>query len=172
MAAWNEELLRRSRDASFEVEGVRNGKVFNASRRVTAVASGANTDSIFLTGGVPVVFFQRDIGRTGSGISATIFQAPTYTGGTPASVYNVNASSVAVSTISLLASPTVTVTGTQISASAFAIGNTTGGGQGGLAQIGQPLYMKPNTAYLLRVTNLDAGSSDFSSFISWYEGYL
>lgn len=172
MTAWNEELLRRSRDASFETEGIRTGKVFNASRRVVGVAAGANTDSIFLVGSLPVVFFQRDIGRTGSGISATIYQAPVYTGGTPAAVYNVNTNSSVVSSISLLAAPTITSTGIQIAASAFAVGNTTGSGQGGIASIGQALYMKPGTAYLLRVTNLDSGTADFTSFISWYEGAL
>lgn len=170
--SWNEESLRRARDAAFEVEGIRKGKVFNASRRVTGLSAGANADSVFLTGELPVVFFQRDIGRTGSGISATIFQVPTYTGGAVSPVYNVNPNVATPSSITLLAAPTVTGTGTQILASAFAIGNTTGSGQGGLASIGQALYMKPNTAYLLRITNLDAGATDFTSVISWYEGYL
>lgn len=170
--AWNEDAGRNLKYAALEFDGARNSKVFNASRRVTGVATGSNTDSIFLTGAVPVVFFQRDIGRTGSGVSATIFKAPTYTGGTPAAVYNVNTITSAASTIQLLAAPTVTVTGTQAGATAFAIGNTTGGGQGGLASLGQALYMAPNTAYLLRVTSLDSASQDFTSFISWYEGGL
>lgn len=172
MAAWNEELLRRLRDGSFTTEGVRKSKIFNASRRVTALAGGANADSVFITGALPVVFFERDIGRTGAGISAAIYRGPTYTGGTAGAVYNVNDLQHVDSTIQLLAGVTTTVVGEQTVATSYAIGNVTGSGQGGMAVLGQPLYMLPNTTYLLRITNLDAAASDFTSFISWYEGYL
>lgn len=134
------------------------------------MATGANLDSVFITGSKPVVFFERTIGRTGAGVSASIYRGPTYTGGTVAEVFNTNDVEFIASTIVLRANPTVTATGEQTVATAYAIGNTTGSGQGALATIGQPLYMLPNTTYLLRITNLDAGASDFTSFISWYEG--
>lgn len=170
--SWNEQVLRRIRDGSFVAEGLRTSKVFNASRRVTGVATGATLDSVFITGNRPVIFFERNIGRSGSGVSAAIYRGPTYTGGTPAEVFNTNDVIFTPSTITLLTSPSVTVVGEQTIATSYAIGNTTGAGQGGIAVMGQPLYMLPNTAYLLRITNLDAGASDFTSFISWYEGYL
>ena len=170
--SWNEQVLRSLRDESFVSEGIRTSKVFNASRRVTGVATGANLDSIFITGSKPVVFFERTIGRSGAGVSASIYRGPTYTGGTVAEVFNTNDVKFIASGISLLANPTVTVVGEQTVATSYAIGNATGSGQGGFATIGQPLYMLPNTTYLLRITNLDAGSSDFTSFISWYEGAL
>lgn len=170
MAAWNEEVLRRIRDSSYVTEGIRKSKVFNASRRVTGLATGANADSVFITGALPVIFFERDVGRSGAGISATIFRGPTYTGGTPGAVYNTNDVAHVDSTVQLLAGVTVTATGEQTVATSYAIGNATGGGQGGIAVLGNPLYMLPNTTYLLRITSLDAASQDFTSFISWYEG--
>ncbi|MGL4584077.1 MAG: hypothetical protein ACRCVU_13990 [Flavobacterium sp.] len=167
---FNEDVLKGIKSGTLIQTGIKESKVFNASRYVTALAAGANADSIFITGALPVVFFERTIGRSGSGISATIYRTPTYTGGTPAIVYNCNDLNDKDSTIQLLAAPTVTVVGTQTGATAFAIGNTSNQGRGDSANLGQPLFMLPNTTYLLRITSLDAAAQNFSSNISWYEG--
>uniref|UniRef100_UPI001F389FF6 hypothetical protein n=1 Tax=Escherichia coli TaxID=562 RepID=UPI001F389FF6 len=68
--------------------------------------------------------------------------------------------------------PTVTVVGTQTIATSYAIGNTSNQGQGGIAELKQPLYMLPDTAYLLRITSLDSQAQDITASIAWYEGYL
>lgn len=169
---WNEKVNRGIRDASFTTEGLRPSKIFTASRRVTGLAAGANADSVFIVGSKPVVFFSRLIGRSGTGVSAAIFRGPTYTGGTLAEVFNTNDVSFIASTIQLLTTPTVTAPGEQTIATGWAIGNSSNQGQGGVNLLGVPLYMLPNTAYLLRVTSLDTQAQDFSSFISWYEGDL
>lgn len=172
--AWNEGVLRALRDGAIIQEGTRTGRLYNASRRVTGVAAGANLDSIFITGALPVYLFMRDIGRSGLGVSASIFRGPTYTGGTLDPVYSVNdlTGDGSFSTIQLRAGPTVTVVGTQTIATSFAIGNTSNQGQGGVAELKQPLYMLPNTAYLLRITSLDTAAQDITANIAWYEGNL
>lgn len=172
--AWNEGVLRALRDGAIIQEGTRIGRLYNASRRVTAVAAGANVDSIFTTGNLPVYLFQRDIGRSGVGVSASIYRGPTFTGGTTDPVYSVNdiTGDGSLSTIQLIVGPTVTVAGTQTVATSFAIGNTSNQGQGGIAELKQPLYMLPNTSYLLRITSLDSQAQDITANIAWYEGYL
>lgn len=172
--AWNDGVLRALRDGAIIQEGTRTGKLYNASRRITGVAAGANVDSIFTTGALPVYLFMRDVGRSGLGVSASIYRAPTYTGGTLDPVYSVNdiTGDGSLSTIQLRISPTVTVVGTQTVATSFAIGNTSNQGQGGIAELKQPLYMLPNTAYLLRITSLDSQAQDITANIAWYEGNL
>lgn len=172
--AWNEGVLRALRDGAIIQEGTRTGRLYTASRRVTGVAAGANLDSIFVTGALPVYLFMRDIGRSGLGVSASIYRGPTYTGGTLDPVYSVNdlTGDGSLSTIQLKVGPTVTVVGTQTIATSYAIGNTSNQGQGGLAELKQPLYMLPNTAYLLRITSLDTAAQDITASIAWYEGYL
>lgn len=172
--AWNEGVLRALRDGAIIQEGTRIGRLYNASRRVTAVAAGANVDSIFTTGNLPVYLFQRDIGRSGVGVSASIYRGPTFTGGTLDPVYSVNdiTGDGSLSTTQLRVGPTITDVGTQTVATSFAIGNTSNQGQGGIAELKQPLYMLPNTAYLLRITSLDSQAQDITANIAWYEGYL
>lgn len=172
--AWNEGVLRALRDGSIIQEGTRTGRLYNASRRVIAVAAGANVDSIFTVGALPVYLFQREVGRSGLGVSASIYRGPTFTGGTLDPVYSVNdlTGDGDLSTIQLRIGPTVTAVGTQTIATSYAIGNTSNQGQGGIAELKQPLYMLPNTAYLLRITSLDSQAQDITASIAWYEGYL
>ena len=172
--AWNEGVLRALRDGSIIQEGTRTGRLYNASRRVIAVAAGANVDSIFTVGALPVYLFQREVGRSGLGVSASIYRGPTFTGGTLDPVYSVNdlTGDGQLSTIQLRIGPTVTVVGTQTIATSYAIGNTSNQGQGGIAELKQPLYMLPNTPYLLRITSLDSQAQDITASIAWYEGYL
>lgn len=174
MAAWNELVIRALRDGAILQEGTRTGKLYNASRRVTGVAAGANIDSIFTTGSLPVYLFQRDIGRSGLGVSSFIFRGATYTGGTLDPVYSVNdiTGDGSLSTIQLRVGVTITATGEQTIATNYAIGNTSNQGQGGIAELKQPLYMLPNSNYLLRITSLDTQAQDITANIAWYEGYL
>lgn len=169
---WNEDVRQWAKDGSGLVEQTRQGGVFNASARFTSVAGSAIRYSAFITGSLPVFFYERDIGRTGSGVSATIFRNGTYTGGTSVSVFNTNDLNPSDTTVQLFTGVTLVSIGEQTTSTSYAIGNTTGSGQGGLATLGSPLYMKPNTVYLLRITNLDTSASDISASISWYEGYL
>lgn len=172
---WNEAILRAARDGAILQEGTREGRIYNASRRVTAVPAGSNLDTIFITGDSPVYLFQRDIGRSGLGVMANIYRGPTYTGGVLSTgIYSVNdlIGEGDLSTVDILTGVAVSATGAQTIATSYAIGNTSNQGQGGLAQIKQPLYMLPNTSYLLRITSLDTQNQDITSELAWYEGHL
>lgn len=170
--AWNDRVLRLLGDVSGRVDGTRGGVIFTASRLASAVAAGANTDSTFTTGAKPVVLFARNVDRSGSGVSAQIFESPTFSGGAAAVAYSTNRNMTVASTVTLLTGVTTTVTGTQVTATSYAIGNSSNQGQGGQAVIGEMVYLKPNTTYLLRLTNLDAAAANITSFIAWAEGSL
>ncbi|AJT60729.1 hypothetical protein [Citrobacter phage CVT22] len=173
--AWNEALLRATRDGAILQEGTREGRIYNASRRTVGVAASSSIDTIFITSSLPVYLFQRDIGRSGLGVMANIYRGPTYTGGVLSTgIYSVNdlIGDGTLSSVDILTGATVTATGEQSIATSYAIGNTSNQGQGGLAQIKQPLYMLPNTSYLLRITSLDTQAQDITSELAWYEGYL
>lgn len=170
--AWNDRVLRLLGDVSGRVDGTRGGVIFTASRLVSAVASGANTDSTFTTGAKPVVLYERNVDRSGSGVSAQIFEAPTTSGGTSAVAYSTNRNMTITPTVTLLTGVTTTATGTQVTATSYAIGNASNQGQGGQAVLGELVYLKPNTTYLLRLTNLDAAAANITSFIAWAEGNL
>lgn len=170
--AWNEVVIDALKQINIRTGGTAEGKIYNASRRVLAVAAGANLDSIFLTASTPVLFFSRVVGRTGTGISASIYRDTTYTGGTVAETYNTNDLMLPSSSVVLRSDVTVTLLGPQTVATAYGLGNTSNQGQGSLTTLGEPLLMRPNTAYLLRLTSLDTQAQDISSMIAWYEGGL
>lgn len=170
--AFNNGVLRLLGDVSGRVNGTRNSSIFTASRLVSGVAAGANADSTFTTGAKFVLFYARSVDRSGSSVSAQIFESPTTTGGVVTTVYNTNRVNPVASTVAILAGVTTSVTGTQVAATSYAIGNASNQGQGGQAVLGEALYLKPNTTYLLRLTNLDTLVADISSTIAWSEGNL
>lgn len=149
----------------------KEGKLFTASRRVTAVAAGGNVDSVMITGSRQVILSERLVGYTGTGIVASIYRIPTYTGGTAADINNPNDVWPQTTTVQLLAGVTVTATGQLTIAAAYSEGNGSNQGQGeSQVRLGEAIIMAPNTAYLLRITSLNTtGTQNINAWISWQE---
>ena len=58
-------------------------------------------------------------------------------------------------------------------APAFLLGAASQQNKGAVgAEVGQEKILRPNTVYLLRLTNLDTQAMQVSAYISWYEGGL
>jgi hypothetical protein len=149
------------------------GLIYEASRRVTALASGAVLDSILVTGQYPVILKSRLLSYTGDGITPEIFESPTYTGGAADPYYNLSRTNPVASDVVLLAGPTLSVSapGTKAFADDYLISGGTGATRGGsLRSITAERVLKPNTPYLLRQTMLSA--QDIAAYISWYSGPL
>lgn len=158
---------------SYTEANAKNGSEHEASVYLTAVAAGANNDTIFQVGSLPVSIKARVVSYTGAGVEGNIFEAPSYTGGTPLALYNATSINPIASLSSVLEGATVTVNGTQAFASTHSIGNTSNQGQGSTGSVlGSEKILKPNTDYLFRLTSLDTQPEDISSFVSWYEGEL
>jgi len=157
---------------SYLEANVKNGSEHEASTLLT-IAGNQSNDTIFLTGALPVALKTRSVGYTGNGVSTLIYQAPTYSGGASIAYQNANAINPITGLSQLITGSTVTADGDLIFSPSHFIGNASNQGKGGLInQPGEEKILKPNTAYLLRITSLDSASQQVSSSLSWYEGTL
>lgn len=148
----------------------KRGVQYEASRRLTGLTIGAVLDSILRTDAKPLILKSRLLSYTGDGITAEIFEGPTYTGGTADPYYNLSRINPVASGVQLLSNPTITATGVKAFADDYLIGNTQPQGRGGMRPTGHERIFKPNTAYLLRQTMLSA--QDIAAYITWYSGRL
>lgn len=157
---------------SYVEANIKNGLEHQGSTILT-IAGGASNDTIFLTGALPVALKGRVISYTGDGITGEIFEAPTYTGGTSAPYQNGNAINPVTGLTQILINPSVTTDGVLKFAPTHSFGNQSnqGKGEADTGIVGERI-LKPNTAYLFRLTSLDTASQQVSSFLSWYEGEL
>jgi hypothetical protein len=148
------------------------GVQFEGSTLLT-IGGGASSDTIFLTGSNPVSLKGRKISYNGEGVTAEIYSTPTYTGGSPAAYQNANNKNPQVGESQIIVGATITDDGTLAFSPIHSLGNS--GFFGGGSQvpgIESERILAPNTAYLLRLTNLDAGAQQVASHLSWYEGEL
>lgn len=158
---------------SYTESNIKLGVEHEASRIFT-LAGNANSDSILITGNKPLALKARTIGYDGSGIAAYIFRAPTYSGESALILpRNPNDINPITSEVELYTDATVTADGTEVFAPAFLLGGSGTHGKGAVgADLGQEKILRPNTTYLLRLTNLDSQSMQVAAYISWYEGGL
>ena len=152
---------------------IKLGMQHEASRLFT-LAGNSDSDSILITGNQPVSLKTRTVSYDGIGIAAYIFREPTYSGESPLILpQNPNDINPVTSEMQLYTDAVVTDDGTEVFAPTFLIGP---GGQQSkgstTADLGQEKILRPNTVYLLRLTNLDNSSMLVSAYISWYEGGL
>lgn len=69
----------------------KNGAHHEGSTLLLGVSGGASNDTIFLTGALPVSLKARVIGYTGTGVSGSIYESPSYTGGSSVQYQNASA---------------------------------------------------------------------------------
>lgn len=164
--------LRALNTQSYTESNIKLGLEHEGSTLLT-VSGNAENDTIFLTGNTTVLLKSRTIGYSGRGVTAEIYIAPTYSGGTLATYQNPNTLNPVVGLSQIIVGTTVTADGTLAFAPVHLLGST-GQNTKGLAgaDIGQEKVLAPNTAYLFRLTNLDSRTEQISSYLSWYEGPL
>ena len=149
---------------------IKLGLQHEGSTLFTVAGLGVN-DTIFLTGSLPVSLKHRQIGFTGTGVSAFIYKAPTYAGGTSVAYQNPNSINPVTGLSQIIVGSTVSDDGVLTFAPDHLIGSTSKQGKGSSpSTIGQEKILAPNTAYLLRLTSLDSHSQQITSHLSWYEG--
>jgi len=165
---------RRSITAQSYVEAnSKLGTQHEGSTLLSAVPALANNDTIFLTGSLPVALKGRVVSYTGSGVSTFIYEAPAYTGGTPAPYQNASAINPVAGLSQIIVGATISDDGTLVFAPEHLIGNESNQGKGVTGTVvGREKLLKPNTAYLLRLSSLDSQPQDITSLLTWYEGEL
>lgn len=158
---------------SYTEANAKNGTEHEGSTLLLAVPGGSSNDTIFLTGALPVSLKQRTISYSGAGISSFIYESPTYTGGAPVEYQNASAINPVAGLSQIIVGSTVTSDGNLVFAPNHLLGSDSQQGKGAVFAIpGSEKLMKPNTAYLFRITSLDAQAENISSYLSWYEGEL
>ncbi|AUS01944.1 hypothetical protein NVP3058O_026 [Vibrio phage 3.058.O._10N.286.46.B8] len=152
---------------------VKNGVQHEGSTLLLGVSGNASNDTIFLTGALPVSLKARDIGYSGIGVKGSIYESPIYTGGSVVGYQNSSALNPVIGLSQIIVGATISDDGNLVFAPTYSIGNQSRQGKGiSSSIIGNEHILKPNTAYLFRLTSLDTQSQDISSYLSWYEGEL
>lgn len=164
--------LRAETIQNYVEANVKNGLQFESSSAPVSLAAAGNIDTIFITGNKPVIIKSRTVKFNGILLVTRVFRAPTYTGGTPATFYNLNDIGPVASTVTILGGATVTGTGTEFGAPTYDIGSS---GLGNVqistySTTGVERVLRPNTVYLQRITNGDASAQLVSGALTWYEG--
>jgi hypothetical protein len=139
---------------------------------VFSLAAGASVDLVYISGGKPCILKGKELNFTCEEITASLYEAPTYTGGTAVPVYNLTRINPVPKESEVLGGVTVTDVGTKIAADRVFLGSTASGnrvasssGVEGLERV-----FKPNTVHLERITNTSAAACKVSVYLTWYEG--
>jgi len=159
---------------NFIESNVKNSTQWEFSSQNLALAAGAFQDAVFIVGDQPVLIKSRQIVFTGAAVTAQVFETPTYTGGTTASIYNLNRITPTACLSSIKTGVTASATGTQIAAPTFAYGTDAQGNRvvGTFTVTGLERVLKPNTTYLLRITNNDTVTCKIGTYVTFYEGEI
>ena len=164
--------LRAITSQNYTEANVKNGVQYEVAALSTTVAANGTIDTLFTTGSLPVIIKARQVDFNGTSARANVYRSPTFTGGTPVTYYNLNDISPVAGTVVIRSGGTVTSVGTEFGAPSFYIGTD---GQannkvGTYATLGNERILRPNTTYLLRLTNTSAAAMDIATYLSWYEG--
>lgn len=163
----------RAMTVQFYPEANAKAGVQHEGSTLLTLAGEASNDTIFLTGALPVSLKGRVIGYSGEGLTAEIYETPTYSGGTTATYQNASAINPAAGLSTIIVGATVTNDGTLKFAPDHLIGNTSVQGKGNTGTVSErERLLKPNTAYLFKITSLDTQPQRVSSLLTWYEGEL
>jgi hypothetical protein len=152
------------------------GNQWETARYNPSMVANGVTDTVVVTGSKYVLLKDLIINFDSLLFGMQIFKAPTYTGGTPRTVYNMRDDAASTSSIAILDGATVTEPGTAVAPQIVALGTETGGNRRTTQfapQLGIERVLSPESVYLIRSYNLDTGNpSRVSSIATWYEGPL
>lgn len=158
----------------FIESNVKNSTEWEFSSINSNLGAGLSQDAVFIVGSQPVLIKNRQITFTGAQITAQLFEAPTYTGGTPAVMHNLNRITPNAPLSTSRYGVTVSDTGTECGAPTYALGATDQGNRtvGTFTVTGLERVLKPNTTYLLRITNNDTVAVKVATYVTFYEGEI
>ena len=152
------------------------GFVYHASGKVAGLVNAGTAEFLLVTGAVEGHFQRMGLTFGRGDIDIHSYEGATASNdGTPITSYCTNRVLANTPTMVMSGSPTVTDDGTLIH-TLWATPTTTGTGQssGGVQRVtqGEEWIMKPNTKYLVRITNNSGVTISYAYDILWYEvGY-
>lgn len=167
--------LRAPCTQSFDEMNKKRGMQWEAARSLILPAGGT-AYSVFKVGTKPVDLKQRILSFTGAGVIASIYRAPTYTGGTlDEGVYNMNTQFAPNTALSkIYVNPTVTNLGVKRGADIIMLGATSPSakGQPPIAAFASNRILETETTFLLTITSLDTAAQTVAARLEFYEGEL
>lgn len=146
------------------------GRMFSAYVVSGAIASLGTYDLGILTGSSIATYIPAAVTTSSDSVTISVQEGAVATGGTPVVTTNRNRQSTVSSKVTLMATPTVSNAGTLVSSSF--IGGVAGNPQsrqGGTASGGNKMVLKPNTQYLLRLTNGSTVANTIRVKMEWIE---
>lgn len=162
---------------SYVESNVKLGLQYEASFFNPALAASATLYFVLQTGSNPLALKGRRIEFDGLGLQSTVFEGPTFTGGTPAPIFNLNHKNPVAGEAVILISPSVTDEGTQVQAIKTYLGASLNGNQiqveAGQEAEGLEYVYDINSTYLFKIESLDGTDAQrVATFVTWYEGGL
>lgn len=136
----------------------KNGTQYEAAFYIPSLAAGASAYVLMQVGAQPVALKDVQVGFKSLLLSVDTWRNPSFTGGTPIPVFNMNDELAVPDDVTLLANPVVTNNGTQVSPSVYTLGTQDVGNRivGTISNtVGVERILWRNSTYLLRVTNRD-----------------
>lgn len=151
---------------------VKQGLQYEYSTDNSTLAAGGVQRLLFVTGSKPAIIKSRQLSFTLTKITTRVYKNPTYTGGAPATIYNLNDINPQPSTVTILTGANITDPGEEFGApnyiyGAAGIGNSE---SGTFTAQGIERVLAPNTAYVLELENSGSGEHAISAYLTWYEG--
>ena len=148
---------------------VHEGEMFHGGWSAS-VANNASADTLITVGakGTHIVFGVA----AGGACQVYLYEAPTASGGSAQTMYNMNRNSALVTPAAIASAPTVSATGSVTLVNGWYLpgGNSEQTRGGGGVRAETEWMLKPGTVYLLRVTNVSGASVTVSSAIECYPG--
>ncbi len=136
---------------------------------LASVANNGNMDLLLTTGALLVHYLPQI--NAGGACNLYLYEEPTASGGTSVPLYNMRRNSANVPLSTLVHTPTVSSVGSTalIPGRYLPGGASTPSRVGGEVRPSTEWNLKPNTKYLLRVTNVSGASITISAAMAFYE---
>jgi hypothetical protein len=147
---------------------IHEGNGFNVYANFASVANGAVKNIVFHTpddGRYPHMKF-REFWTSGSKVDVGLYEAPTNapTGGTDLTVINRNRNSPKVTSMQVMKhTATIDTTGATL------IDSITFGANASYRPLELEFVLKPDSWYIVQITNNSGSAADINAFLFWYE---
>ena len=169
----SERLTSAIRTIETEHAYIHEGIFFESYNKFTLAAGATKVVTIKPAAGTYLHYRPTNLVTSADKVTIEFYEGATVTAatGTAVTPSNHNRNSTLASKVTLLDAPTVTVNGTKFAQvympGATGTGSTRTGQSAGTS--GSEWVFKPNTVYMVKVTNGSSGSNDIQINFQWYE---
>ena len=152
---------------------IHEGIFYESYNKFTLAAGAKRVVTIKPAAGTYLHYRPTNLVTSADKVTIEFYEGATVTAatGTAATPSNHNRNSTLASKVTLLDAPTVTADGTKFAQvyipGATGLGGTRTGASAGVSN--SEWVLKPNTVYMIRVTNGSSGSNDIQVNFQWYE---